>query len=275
MILKFPVLAFLLMTSTAVAQVSEHVQSAPDTERMPAKIRSALDDPLRPEKDRARDADRHPAEILAFFGIGEGMHVVDLQATAGYYTEILSSVVGPGGMVYAQNNEFVLTRFAGEPLGQRLEKLRKAGRENIRRLDDELDEMKLPGNLDAALFIRFYHDLFWLPTPDGDKADRAEFLRRVHEALKPGGVFGIVDHHAEAGSGARDALDPREGLHRIDIDLVKREVMEAGFVLDAESDVLSNPDDTRDWNIFSEGRRDRTARFVLRFVKPTDAGDGS
>ncbi len=242
---------------------------------MPAKIRSAVDDPLRSEEDRARDADRHPAEILAFFGIDEGIHVADLQATAGYYTEILSSVVGPGGMVYAQNNEFVLTRFAGEPLGQRLEKLRKAGRENIRRLDDELDEMKLPGNLDAALFIRFYHDLFWLPTPDGDKADRAEFLRRVHEALKPGGVFGIVDHHAEAGSGARDALDPGEGLHRIDIDLVKREVMEAGFVLDAESDVLSNPDDTRDWNIFSEGRRDRTDRFVLRFVKPTDAGDGS
>ena len=99
----------------------------------------------------------------------------------------------------------------------------------------------------------------------------AGFLRRVYEALKPGGVFGIVDHHAEAGSGERDALDPREGLHRIDIDLVKREVLEAGFVLDAESNVLRNPDDTRDWNIFSEGRRDKTDRFVLRFVKP--AGD--
>ena len=275
MTLRFPVLAFLLMTSPAVAQVSEHVQPAADTERMPTKIRRAVDDPLRPEKDRARDADRHPAEILAFFGIGEGMHVVDLQATAGYYTEILSSVVGPGGVVYAQNNEFVLTRFAGEPLALRLERLREAGRKNIRRLDAELDEMELPGSLDAALFIRFYHDLFWLPTPSGDKADRAEFLRLVHEALKPGGVFGIVDHHAEAGSGERDALDPREGLHRIDIDLVKREVRKAGFVLDAESNVLRNPDDTRDWNIFSEGRRDKTDRFVLRFVKPAGAGDGS
>ncbi len=264
MTLRFPVLAFLLMTSTAVAQVSEQ-----------STIRTAVDDPLRSEEDRDRDADRHPAEILAFFGIDEGMQVVDLQATAGYYTEILSSVVGTDGVVYAQNNEFVLTRFAGEPLGLRLEKLREAGRENIRRLDAELDEMELPGGLDAALFIRFYHDLFWLPTPSGDKADRVEFLRLVHEALKPGGVFGIVDHHAEAGSGERDALDPREGLHRIDIDLVKREVLKAGFVLDAESNVLSNPDDTRDWNIFSEGRRDRTDRFVLRFVKPAGSGDGS
>ncbi len=160
------------------------------------------------------------------------------------------------------------TPISNEQATGRLEKLRESGRENIQRLDAELDEMELPGDLDAALFIRFYHDLFWLPTPDGDKVDRAEFLRRVHDALRPGGVFGVIDHHAEAGSGARDAVDPREGLHRIDIDLVKREVIEAGFVLDAESDVLSNPDDTRDWNIFSEGRRDKTDRFVLRFVKP-------
>jgi hypothetical protein len=128
----------------------------------------------------------------------------------------------------------------------------------------------LPHNLDAAIFVRFYHDLFWLPTPDGDKADRATFLGQVFAALKPGGVFGVIDHHAEAGSGDRDALDPGEGLHRIDVELVKKEILAAGFVLDAESDTLSNSEDTRDWNIFSDGgaRRDKTDRFVLRFVKP-------
>lgn len=239
-----------------------------------ARAEAAVQDELRPEEDRARDADRHPAEVLAFFGIDEGMRVVDLQATGGYYTELLSSIVGPTGTVYAQNNAFVLGRFAEAPLSERLSRLAEAGRANVQRIDAELDELELPRDLDAALFVRFYHDLFWLPTPDGDKADRAEFLRRVHAALTPGGVFGVIDHHAEAGSGERDALDPREGLHRIDVELVKREVLAAGFDLDGESDVLANPADTRDWNIFTEdpidnsSRRDRTDRFMLRFVKP-------
>lgn len=150
------------------------------------KARSAVADPLRPAEDRARDADRRPAEVLAFFGIDEGMRVVDLQATRGYYSEILSTLVGPDGHVYVQNNAFVLERFAEEPLAARLAELREAGRDNLTRIDAELDEMELPDGLDAALFIRFYHDLFWLPAPDGDRADRAEFLRRVYEALKPG-----------------------------------------------------------------------------------------
>ena len=83
-------------------------------------------------------------------------------------------------------------------------------------------------------------------------------------------MFGAVDHHAQAGSGARDALDPENGLHRIDVELVKQEVLAAGFLLDAESRLLRHPEDTRDWNIFIDDRtrRDTTDRFVLRFVKP-------
>jgi len=235
-----------------------------------ARIREAVENPQRPAEDRARDADRKPAELLAFFGIGQGMRVVDLQCGTGYYTELLSSIVGPTGRVYAQNNEFVATRFADEPMKALLARLEAAGQNNVERLDVELDELDLPTDLDAAIFVRFYHDLFWLPTPDGNLTDRAEFLRRVHASLKPGGTFGVVDHHAETGSGERDAVDPREGLHRIDAELVRREILEAGFVLDGESDLLANPDDTRDWNIFVDdaARRDKTDRFVLRFVKP-------
>jgi predicted methyltransferase len=235
-----------------------------------ASIDRAVEDPLRPESDRVRDADRRPAEVLTFFGIDEGMRVADLQATLGYYTEIVSSVVGPEGRVYAQNNKFVLEGFAEQGFAERLAKLKGSGRTNVTRIDAELDEMELPRDLDAVLFVRFYHDLFWLPTPDGNLNDRSEFLLRVYEALKPGGVFGVVDHHAEAGSEDRDALDPEDGLHRIDIELVKREILAAGFALNSESDVLANPDDTRDWNIFIDERtrRDTTDRFVLRFVKP-------
>jgi len=244
--------------------------AARDPDRSLATIRSAVDDPLRSEEDRRRDADRKPAEVLAFFGLAEGMRVADVQCGTGYYTEILSSVVGPTGKVYAQNNDFVVRRFADEPMKRLVAKLAQAGRSNVERLDAELDEMELPSGLDAVLFVRFYHDLFWLPTPDGDKTDRPAFLRRVYDALRPGGVFGVIDHHAEPGSGERDALDPRAGLHRIDVELVKREVLDAGFSLDAESDVLRHPEDTRDWSIFAGdgSARDRTDRFVLRFVKP-------
>jgi predicted methyltransferase len=234
-----------------------------------AGTRAAVDDPLRPDEDRARDPNRRPAKLLAFFGIDKGMRVADLQATHGFYTEILSTVVGPDGRVYVQNNDFVNVRF-GEGLNQRLEKLRQAGRDNVEPIVAELDGMELPRDLDAVLFIRFYHDLFWQPRPDGALTDRAEFLRLVYESLKPGGVFGVVDHHAEAGSEERDALDPNNGLHRIDYELVKREVLAAGFLLEAESDLLRHPEDTRDWNIFIDNRtrRDTTDRFVLRFVKP-------
>ena len=240
-----------------------------DALRILARTRSAVDDPLRPDRDRQRDPDRRPAELLAFFGIDEGMRVADLQATHGFYTEILSTVVGPEGRVWVQNNDFVDTRF-GERLDRRLSKLREAGRDNVESIVAELDEMELPRDLDAVLFIRFYHDLFWQPRPDGNLTDRVEFLRRVYDSLKPGGVFGVVDHHAEAGSGERDALDSENGLHRIDYELVKREVLAAGFLLEAESNLLRHPEDTRDWNIFIDNRtrRDTTDRFVLRFVKP-------
>jgi len=252
------------------ADHSHDADPATDAARFAAKIRSVVDDPLRPEADRARDADRKPAEVLAFFGIDEGMRIADLQAATGYYTELLSGVAGPEGRVYAQNNRFVIDRFADGPLGERLARLAEAGRTNIQRIDAELDEMELPGQLDAAVFVRFYHDLFWLPTPDENLTDRAEFLRRVYDALAPGGIFAVIDHHAEAGSGDRDAVDPQEGLHRVDVELVKSEILAAGFVLDAESDLLAHPEDSRDWNIFADesARRDKTDRFVLRFVKP-------
>ncbi len=226
-------------------------------------IRKAVENPARPEADRARDPHRKPAEILSFFGVAPGMKVAECMAGAGYYAELLSSVVAPEGHVWAQNNRFVLDRYAEAPMKALIERLPIA---NVTRLDTEIDAPGLPSGLDVVLLIRFYHDFFWMG------ADRAAFNRAVFEALKPGGVYGVIDHHAEAGSGDRDAKEPT-GLHRVDAELVKKEILAAGFVLDAESDLLRHPEDTRDWFIFVDGgkKRDMTDRFVYRFRKPEES----
>jgi predicted methyltransferase len=116
-------------------------------------------------------------------------------------------------------------------------------------------------DLDAVIFILNYHDTVWM------KADRAKLNHAVLAALRPGGVFGIVDHSAAAGTGTRDS----QTLHRIDEDVVKQEVTAAGFQLAGESDVLRNPADKRDWNASPRSageRRGTSDRFVLKFVKP-------
>jgi len=251
--------AFLLLQGPSPGGQDPAPAKKPAKKRLPVPqfIRDAVDHPDRPEGDRRRDADRKPGEVLAFFGIRAGMKVAEMMAGTGYYTELLSRSVGSRGQVYAQNNRFVLSRFADKPLTARL-KNPELG--NVVRLDRELEDPGLPEGLDAVLMIRFYHDTFW------QKTDRRKMNRAIFKALKPGGIFGIVDHQAEAGSGDRDVLR----LHRVDEALVRRELLAAGFVLDAESEVLKNPDDPRDFNIFADGakNRDKTDRFVLRFRKP-------
>jgi predicted methyltransferase len=220
----------------------------------PDPIAAAVANTERPEEDRVRDPDRRPGDVLAFFGIAPGMKVVDLAAGAGYYTELLARVVGPTGSVLAQNNAFVLG-FAEKPLTERLA---RPGLENIERLDSEFDDLQLPGELDAVLMVLFYHDTYWM------KTDRAKMNAEVLAALKPGGIFGIVDHHAAAGSGERDV----KSLHRVDAAIVKQELLAAGFELAGESQVLRHAEDDRTKNVFDDALRGKTDRFVYKFRKP-------
>ncbi|MFT5284622.1 MAG: putative methyltransferase [Planctomycetota bacterium] len=214
--------------------------------------------PDRPDADKARDADRHPGKVLNFFGIKPGMHVADFMAGDGYYTEIVSRAVGEGGMVYCQNSPTTLKHY-GEKLTKRLE---GRGFENVARVDSELTKTDLPKGLDAALLIRFYHDFGWM------NLDRAAFNKMVFEQLKPGGIFGVLDHVAADGAG----MSVGQTLHRIDPNLVRYEIEAAGFVLEAESFLLRNSADTLDWNIFSDNgaRNDKTDRFIYLFRKPLE-----
>lgn len=227
---------------------------------VPEPIRAAVTAADRSDDDRKLDAGRKPGEVLAFFRIAAGQQVGELFAGGGYTTELLARVVGDHGHVYAQNSTEILDKFARKPWTERAAKpVMKPAIGVERPIDDPFPpEAK---DLDAVITFINYHDTVWM------KADRGKMNHAVFAALKSGGVYGIVDSSAVAGTGTRDS----ETLHRIDEELVKQEVTAAGFKLDGESDVLRNPADTRDWNSSPKAageRRGTSDRFVLRFVKP-------
>jgi predicted methyltransferase len=222
--------------------------------------RAVVDAPDRSADDRALDGGRHPAELLSFFRIQPGMKVAELSAGGGYTAELLARAVGPTGKVYATNSPFVLQRFAQQPWTERLQ---KPVMKNVVRLDREFDD-PLPADvkgLDAVLMVLFYHDTVW------QKADRARMNKAVFDALRPGGVFGIVDHSARPGAGLADV----ETLHRIEESVLVAEIQAAGFKLDRRAEFLRNSADLRDWNDSPRtagDRRGTSDRFVLAFVKP-------
>jgi predicted methyltransferase len=214
----------------------------------------------RSEADKKLDAGRHPAELLSFFKIGPGMNVAEISAGGGYTAEILARAVGPTGKVYGQNAKFFLERFAEKPWSERLA---KPVMKNVVRVDREFDDPLPPEakNLDAVVCVLFYHDLFWVG------ADREKMNRAIFAALKPGGIYGIVDHSAKDGAGSNEV----KTLHRIEEKVVRAEIEKAGFRLKAEASFLKNPNDTRDWSA-SPGaageKRGTSDRFVLMFEKP-------
>jgi predicted methyltransferase len=214
----------------------------------------------RSPEDRALDAGRKPAELLAFLGIRPGWLVADLGAGGGYTTELLRRAVGSEGVVYGQNSKLLLEQFLEKPWSARLAKPVMKG---VVRLDREFDD-PFPDNLgplDAVTMVLFYHDTVWLGV------NREAMNKAVFAALKPGGVFLIVDHSARSGDGTKVT----DTFHRIEEDVVKAEVQAAGFVLDEEADFLRNSNDTRDWNDSPRAAGDRRGtsdRFVLRFRKP-------
>ena len=216
------------------------IGAGPASVAVPEAVRAIVAAPDRSEADRALDAGRHPAEMLAFFRVAPGMN---------------EDIV-----VYAQNSKFILERFAAKPWAERLA---KPVMKPVVRVDREFDDPLPPEarGLDAVFMVLFYHDTVWL------KVDRAQMNKAIFAALKAGGVFAVVDHSAKAGTGLADV----QTLHRIDEQTLKGEIEQAGFELAAEGDFLRNPGDARDWNdspTAAAERRGTSDRFVLKFVKP-------
>lgn len=218
--------------------------------------------PSRPADDLARDPLRKPAEVLCHFGIDAGDHVLDLFSGSGYYTEIISNLVGPSGSVVAHNNKAYLG-FQKDQIAARYNDGRLA---NTRQLHAEADTLRLRANtFDAALMILAYHDIYYV-TDDGSwpTIDGPRLLREIMKGLKPGGVLGVVDHTAAPGS----PVSTGTSLHRIDPAVLKAQIEAAGFVFVGESDALRNAADDHTKPMFDEAVRGKTDRVIYKFRKP-------
>jgi len=222
----------------------------------------ALANDDRPDTDVARDGSRKPAEVLAFIGIEPGMSVLDLFSGGGYYSEILSNVVGEDGHVVAHSNKAYL-QFVGEEFVARY----AGGRlPNVQILMAENNQLRLdPQQFDAIFMGLSFHDTYWV-NPEGgwQEFDRDKLFSTLFAALKPGGVLGLTDHYAANGAGT--SVVPE--LHRIEKSVVIADLEAAGFNLEAESDILRNPEDDHSKSVFAPEIRGQSDRFVLRFRKP-------
>lgn len=251
----------LVVAAAALAFAAAGLAAAPSLAQSGASIAAAIADPGRPDKDRARDADRKPAALIAFAGVKSGDVVVDVWPGTGYWSRLFSKVVGPAGKVYA----YVPTEIAGfksDPVGQAKAMAAEPGRGNVSVQVDPLASDNAPANaFDVVWTFQNYHDLH---DSFMHGADVDAFNRVIFKALKPGGVYVIVDHAAAAGSG----LTHTEDLHRIDPAALRAEVEKAGFRFDGESKVLANPADPHTALVFDPSIRGKTDQFAFRFRKP-------
>jgi predicted methyltransferase len=245
-------------TSAARLGAAQRLTTAPGA--IPAYVLAAVADPQRPAKDRDRDVDRKPAPVVAFAGVKPGDTVVDLIPGGGYFTRIFSRVVGPAGKVYALVPS-ALAAVAPQAVTAAKAVESEPAYANVSVLVEGVGQLSSHGPLDLVWTSQNYHDLHGLKLPPNSAID---IDKAVFAALKPGGLYVIEDHAAEAGSGVRDAGT----LHRIDVAAVRDEVTSAGFVLVGESPVLHNPADTHATKVFDPSIRGHTDQFLLKFRKP-------
>ncbi len=225
-------------------------------------ITAAVADKGRPEADTKRDADRKPAEVIAFAGVKPGMTVEELFPGGGYYTRILSKVVGPKGKMILMTPDQMKDRGRpGSPTtGQTSDALAKeVGNATV--VWQPADNPLAPEKVDVVWTTENYHDY---RNPGFGGVDMAKFNKAVFDSLKPGGVYIINDYEAVAGDGATKT----NTLHRIESATVKQEVVAAGFKFDGQTDVLKNPMDDHTKAIFDPAVRGHADQYVLKFSKP-------
>jgi predicted methyltransferase len=209
----------------------------------------------RSDADRQTDQRREPAKMLAFTGVKEGMKVLDMEANAGYSTELLARAVGPTGVVYAQDPSAIIEKFVKDKFDNRA---KNPAMKNVVHVVRDFDDPIPPdvSNLDMITFFYAYHDVTYMPV------DRAKMNAKMFAALKPGGYLIIADHSAKKG----DGINVAHTLHRIEEATLREEIEAAGFKLVAEGDFLHHPEDPRDDKVFKPAIP--VDEFVLKYQKP-------
>jgi predicted methyltransferase len=249
---------FTLMTIAAVLALPACNKAAAPRQGM--SIEAAVADSARPAPFRTADAFRKPAETLRFSGVMPGMAVGEFYPAGGYFTRMISDVVGPSGHIYAIEN-------AGwnDSVQDDRKMLAEGKWKNVSLEVEPFGTVKFPAPLDLAWVTQNYHDLK-IPKygPGGQPVDTVAFDRAVYGALKPGGIFFILDHQGPPG------LSPAAiaKMHRINRDQVINEVTSAGFKLAAQGTFLGNPADDHSKPIFDPSIRGHTDQYALKFVKP-------
>ena len=247
----------LITMAAAVALPACNKAAAP---QQGMSIQQAVSDPARPASYKAADAFRKPAETLAFSGVKSGMTVGEFYPAGGYFTRMISDVVGPSGHIYAVEN-------AGwnDSVKDDRKMLAEGKWKNVSLDVQPFGTVKFAEPLDLAWVTQNYHDLK-IPQygPGGRPVDTVAFDKAVYAALKPGGIFFILDHEGPAGMSGTDIAK----MHRISRDEVVKEVTSAGFKLEAEGNFLRNPADDHSKPIFDPSIRGHTDQYALKFVKP-------
>lgn len=246
----------LLLAAVAVLALSAGAaQAAPSSE-----VAAAVADKARPEADTKRDADRKPAEMLEFAGVKAGETVADFLPGGGYFTRIFSKAVGPTGVVYAVINAPPPNPAPDAKPNPILAVAADPAYGNIKVVQASFQTLALPTQADVIWTAQNYHDLHLARF----NLDVAAVNKAVYAALKPGGVYVVLDHAAVAGA----PLDTADKLHRIDPAIVKSELAAAGFVYEGESTLLRNTTDDHTKGVFDPTLRGHTDQFIYKFRKP-------
>jgi len=248
------VLLTLALPTVALAQVSNLHSGA-----ITAAVQKGVDDPAR-AADKSNDARRKVALVMTFAEVKPGQKVLELIPGSGYFTRVFSAVVGPQGHVYTVwPNEYAKEDAEDVAASQKL--AADPHYANVSVLTQPANQLSAPEPVDLVFTSQNYHDY---PDKFMGKVDPAVLNKQVFDALKPGGLWVVIDHVAPAGSGMADT----DTLHRIDPVIVKKQAEAAGFVFDGQSNALRNPNDPHTIKVFDKSIRGHTDQFIYRFRKP-------
>ena len=227
------------------------------------KYQRVVDSSSRPIPDKRADKNRQPAKILRFFDIQPGQTVLDLFSGAGYYTELVSNLVGETGQVDAHNNQAYINFIGEQKLLKRYQDKRL---KNVTQLHQEANQLSLCQQCyDRILMVLTFHDLYYENLEQGwPKIAAPALMEKIRQSLKKDGLVGIVDHKAVNDS----EISSAQTLHRISAQTIKTLMHQWGFKLVAESDALTNPLDSLTTPMWDKSIKGKTDRAVMLFGLP-------